>query len=747
MTTKTTAKKAKKAKRPKKQEKPKLSRSEAAKARFEREGGKPARMKGEGITFQYGALTPRGRDLALLREQFWLAHNYRNSMVEIDRSRRTALRALKFKLSPALVAIEEKVGERAVKADEEKAIQAKPATGLLGEIATLKVAIAARNQAIYGGKPLPKSKRTPEYNAGVKQRRADAKAGNKKDADKIGMKGRKADPEKGVDEKKPTGLYAKLAALQEERQKLSVKLYESERWIEASQKIWDDTTSKQRAARWETVDRYVERFAPEDGDTRVIDMGWGVLAQVGAASQSMAEGSAPGFRPWHQRKDKFAVQIQGGATINELTVADWSPHGQAQLKFSRRPGAVAGSKAGERRLQGHLRLRVGSELRENQQGGLKKSNRGVWAEVQFVYHRPIPPQAKIKWIYLIRRERGLRDVWTLHFVLEAPSWNKSDLATTGSVALDLGWKLMEDRRLRVAVWAGSDGHEGEVALPAWWLEEAFRVRRIQAYRDRCKNRAVPEILKWTKRWWDGRPNPHEKDRSINHTSGAQRVIRHIQRGIKAGCKAPKKIMDWVHRERHLHEYQDHLWSQLQGSRKDLYRRLAAYLTKRYAQVVIEDLNLSKFFRPYTGNDPVRVAADRVLRLYNGWAALSYLRDALKNRVRDRELVMVKPEFTTMRCHACQAVDKDWDDHSELCHRCPSCDLEWDQDVNAARNLLRDGGGPQPTWTRPPVSPDEIFSLNRNAPPNRAQRRAEALRAITGATSVFDRQSSEPVAAE
>lgn len=421
------------------------------------------------------------------------------------------------------------------------------------------------------------------------------------------------------------------------------------------------------------------------------------------AAKSMAKGTPPEFRRWSERKDKLAVQFQGGLSVSELLSGE---DRRAKLTVYRRPNAEPGSKRGETLLHGVLCMRVGSNGRDP-----------VWATIPITYHRSIPVHAKIKWLFLIRSSVGQKDRWSVQFVCESESWAKPDLAVGGSVGIDVGWRIFPDR-LRVAVWAGSDGEEGELALPNWWIQESRKERGIRSERDRLLDEIRPRVSEWA----------GENDRPwIAQTRSHRRIERLVYEARRDGLLVPEEIEAWRKRERHLYEYEAHLRDQLQGSRRDLYRRFAARITRDYAKVVLEDLDL-RYYHVRPNVEDGETVRDDVLKAYVRDACLSGLIDALKQRAREVELV--NPDGTTYVCHACG--DDEWKNvevRDALHHECSACGLEWDQDVNAARNILAFGSsGEAPNWSREPLAPSDVMTY----PPgmgNKAQRRAARNRAL------------------
>jgi hypothetical protein len=616
------------------------------------------KMQGDGRVFKFGARPPTTNQVLVL-EQFRLAHVYRNKRCEIELERRAEVDELLARLSPELLAVEDLIGAASSKADPDSGAPAEAGWGVLGEIERLEAAV----------KRLRKAKRSKS-----------AKDPILSEALKIARDALKA-------------LYASRKAIRAE-------LFADPAWIEASALIEAKEDAARKAAR------------AQNG------VYWGTGGAVDDACKSMRKGSPPKFRPWSCRKDKIEVQIPGGISLAKLLSGTST---QAKLVVSHRPSATPGSKRGGSRLAGVLSLRIGSQP--------DSPRVAIWTEIPFVYHRPLPPDAQIKRIFCTRRSLGCQDVWSVQFVLSAQkgAWAKPDLATEGRVGIDVGWRRMSDGRLRVAVWAGSDGEEGELALPARWCAEMEKVKRIQSERDRLLDAIRPFVVEWVKALEAlGRVPPRRDGKAVSvglpHTRSQARV-RALTKFLAArGEIVPAEIEAWRLRERHLLDYEAHTRAQLQASRKDLYRRFAARVTRTYKEIRIEKLDLREFHVLPLVEEGQTAKADRMKRNARN-ACLSSLIESLKGRGAD--VTAVEAAETTTRCHACGSVDSEWTDHLLLLHTCSACGLRWDQDVNAARNIL--GAGLDGGWVREPYAPGDLMTYTATGP-NRAERRAASAAA-------------------
>src|SRR5262249_10084792 len=156
-----------------------------------------------------------------------------------------------------------------------------------------------------------------------------------------------------------------------------------------------------------------------------------------------------------------------------------------RLKLVPVPARAYATGAPRRLRRTRAYLRIGSNAREP-----------VWAEVPVVLHRPLPEDATIKWVYLVRRHVATHEEWWLQFVVaQAQGFAKADAATSGTVAVDVGWRRLASG-LRVAYWVGDDGAEGQLVLPQAILTRLRKVEELQAIRDKHFDAMRGELAAW-----------------------------------------------------------------------------------------------------------------------------------------------------------------------------------------------------------------------------------------------------------
>lgn len=494
-------------------------------------------------------------------------------------------------------------------------------------------------------------------------------------------------------------LSARLKTLRAERKAIRERLFASAEWQEAQKEI--EGSAEEGAKRADGKARKKKKrvdgwFGREKkriyAEFRDAGLGWGTCVSIEQAAKAFRKDAPPQFRRW-DGKGKLAVQLQGGLSVEEALACR-----DTQVQVEAKPGGVwvQGKRRPRKLGTAILRLRVASEGRNP-----------VWCVVPFHLHRPLPEGAQIKWVYLLRRRIGTHDEWRVQFVLSQDSWARPDAAPGGSVGIDVGWRLMQpDGRLRVAVWSGDDGADGELSLPPWWLEQMRKTEDIRSIRDGLLNDAserltgwlggLAEVPGWIRDFVRGRdeesPSGREAVRRIScwraHGRFAALAIRWRDNRFDGDDAALEALESWRKRDRHLHEYEANLRDQLQGHRENMYRVFAADMRRRYAMACVEDMDLRKFHVLPKAEEE---AKDGAFKEHVRDACLSSLFKCLKESV--TTVLPVPAPSTTSACHACGS-EQSWD-RAILSHTCSSCGSRWDQDVNAARNLLRRGAASEP----------------------------------------------------
>lgn len=422
-------------------------------------------------------------------------------------------------------------------------------------------------------------------------------------------------------------------------------------------------------------------------------------ASINATAQSMNKALRSGPPPRFSRWDgsgRLVHQVQG----EPLT---WE---RALLGLDTRLRVSALRPRGSKRWNCTVSVRLGSVDRKS-----------IWVECPILLHRPLPDGCKITNVYLTCKRKGSKSPrgldhcepiyrYFLCFVVARTEGFAVAPSESGVVALDVGWRLVEDG-LRVCYFVGdksssvpeelqrniklsADGMVGELIIPwtcknnrghgagslAYWKH----TRDLQSIRDSHYNDMMASLREYVSGLseqpkWMGETAKHlhlmkSKDRILNWLAGWKR---------HDGDEAIYAIMSaWRRRETHLRRIETDSRENVWGWRKDLYVKFWAWLRSNYTLAVVENLDLAKMrLRP----DAASTDKTGALVEYRNLASCGLLLSSAAMPVK-----RLPPEDTTAICHACRNKCV-WDHGQELTHQCEHCGEVWDQDENACRNLL------------------------------------------------------------
>ena len=472
-----------------------------------------------------------------------------------------------------------------------------------------------------------------------------------------------------------------------------------------------------------------------------------------------ADGSPndPRFVPWRP-EGQIGVQIPNGIPTTELDT-DTFVRLDLDALVGDRP-----SKRAVKNRKGLLRLRVGTG----------EHRAPIWAEFPIIVSRPFPEGARIRRVTVTRRTNGpvgSKDEWTAQFTLAldpvAARYRRTG-PPGSTVAVDLGWRQMDDGAVRVGTAIGvrlgdREGGTSFTLLPPSIGERLAKLRGVRAVRDRSFNVIRDGLNGWLfgstdqdpqqgaldlhaaiqselPHWHKNFPAPIIRRADTSHV-GHYALVReraaHLSRWKSferlhrlvdfwrqhrfPGDDGAFSIAEaWRYHDRHLWCWEAQGIKKLWRHQRQVFRNAAAELAAKYETLVLEDLDLSRLARtpaPETGE------ANDTGGLRHAAAPGRY-REALVNAFGLHRVVFVPAAKTTLVCSHC---DTENTVGATLHFTCSGCGTRWDQDLNACHNLLRWG-----TAGRSPVgeAKRKIPSANEGSRFSRARKRKEAEQSAT-----------------
>lgn len=459
------------------------------------------------------------------------------------------------------------------------------------------------------------------------------------------------------------------------------------------------------------------------GEAVSFGLHWGTYLQVEDAVQAALKAAYKGnilscrqckendTYCWHRPVPKRYYKGSGvlaAQVMKGMAVPLWESQGHGQTQIDVKNGVV--------------RLRLGSEGRNP-----------IWGEWPVVFHRPLPPEARVKWVKMKREVLSSgKHEWSCLITLELPDDYVCEEGGNGVVAIDLGWRLQKSSsNLRVGYCYDGNGQveggsvitehrngmsipetiqipEGgyEIQLPQAIIERLRKVDDLQSIRRRIFNEAVDRLKTWRKECRDECPEWFlTRTRTLAHWASESALSSLVGTPTGKGNPDvdPPGVVTWRHnrfdgdesifedmeawrkQDKHLLTWQESQRRSVLRRRKDFYRRIGASLARRYSSVVFEDFDLAKMKRRNPVDGDVDVKA---VKWNEKTVASGEFREAVAQAfmLRGGKVWKVPSKLTTITCHQCGCQEK-WDAAPSIEHVCSQCGAKWDQDANAAVNIL------------------------------------------------------------
>lgn len=233
-------------------------------------------------------------------------------------------------------------------------------------------------------------------------------------------------------------------------------------------------------------------------------------------------------------------------------------------------------------------------------------------------------------------------------------------------------KNLDEMRASLVTWLRA--HEAE--LPAWLVERTILSRERPTPRSSAPP-AEPAI-----------PRPRNWHIALWRSAARFRALAFAWRETRfSGDEAGYDLLEnWRYRDEHLQNYQTGMHRGALLDRREQYRIAAVALAARYDTLVVGSTDLRELQRsPRPEEERTEIgSAKRAQRL----AAGSILRSTLENAFKRRggKVVVIDDHRATTTCHACGSLEE-WDRIAAREHTCDACGARWDQDENYCKNLL------------------------------------------------------------
>lgn len=303
----------------------------------------------------------------------------------------------------------------------------------------------------------------------------------------------------------------------------------------------------------------------------------------------------------------------------------------------------------------------------------------IWADLPMIYHRPIPEDCLIKWIWIERKKVGTHWKWKVNFSVSKQTWERADKTGSGYIGIDVNWRRL-DTGVRVAYGVGNDGRRWELVIPNERIERFQKVEDLISIRDKNFNAAKHSFGVWLK---NSKGIPEwlkEKTKNValwRSTAKLASVVFAWRKDRFAGDEGAYEALEkWRQQDKHLYDWQafqtrnNILW------RKDTFRKFVCKLRRHYEYVKIENLNVAEMRKNAAPEEVCNVS-----KTNRNIASIGLLLAIIKETVRYQT---VNPRNTSKTCHCCDKLTKL--DGKDLTYTCEHCGQMWDRDYNSAINI-------------------------------------------------------------
>lgn len=430
------------------------------------------------------------------------------------------------------------------------------------------------------------------------------------------------------------------------------------------------------------------------------------------------------------------------------------PEGWAKLpRTARRRAAKPYRGTAKRQRHGEgwqeIPARLDGQCVEMQFGWKPAERQSTWVRFPLTQHRPLPEDAEILWAYITRWRVGIHFEWRLQLTIESDTFHRpaQPTASGGTCAIDIGWRRIFDGNgsqvgLRVAYLVDEHGQEREIRTPDGLWQRLAKVYSLAQIRSRSLDQIRDRLVAWAA----GKQLPQW---FIDRSKGLSqwRAPRKLQRLVDTWKKEENRfdsddamlvdLLAWAKQDRHLATWEAHMRDRTIAHRREMWKQIAAELARTYQTILVEDglcrseeregqMKISDIKGweklPPEDGDPHE---GREQRRQSRMAAPGELRLAITHAVHKTASTVIdvaRAKKSTSECAWCGHVQKRADFAATISIQCESCGRVWDQDANAARNLLHRRGltsGQVPIASGPvraidgrPLASDKPAKLNR-----------------------------------
>ncbi|MFA5053156.1 MAG: hypothetical protein WC565_03815 [Parcubacteria group bacterium] len=484
------------------------------------------------------------------------------------------------------------------------------------------------------------------------------------------------------------------------------------------------------------------------------DLFWGTGAMVDkAVAQSFKkvplydgrEDKNPDFPRW-TGEGTLAIQIQSGEGKSKIQDIFGDDHrvriDPVDMKLLTSP------KRSDRRRAAKTMLTMAVS------GTSRGNSEYIMAKWPMVMHRPLVSSSQnITWVYVTKTKKGPGTVWSCEVTVNTePRGEDEDVPSGGTLAVVLGWRVVEGNRVRVAHWLADTGDTGVFDLSRHRIVDKAmpgrdyrgdspykgietdggrsgifatfrRSEEIVGTRADNFNAAIDELVAWLKSidtmpiWMraitsreegtagpSGKKLPSRKQATayIDKWKSPRHLVRLIAKWSENRFDGDEEIFEhmlaWRKQNHHLYQFEAGIRVKAQRRRNNAYRNLASRLAKTYSRIIIDSTNFKSIREKEADKakeDEQRLhkthkrRARSNLQIVAPGILRSYINEATKKSGSSYE--EVASDGTTFHCPRCNTSHKANKDIVSHMFSCSHCGLTRDISHVRLLNMLRSDG--------------------------------------------------------
>lgn len=332
-------------------------------------------------------------------------------------------------------------------------------------------------------------------------------------------------------------------------------------------------------------------------------------------------------------------------------------------------------------------------------------------EVPVKIHRAIPEDADIVGARLVVERVAGNHRIAVHITAKVPIIARTPQGP--AVAIHLGWRRDDDGAIRVATWRSNDdltvplalrdivtqdtAHSGRLLLSTRWQERMNRFDQIRS----CRDIALTEIKEFLVTWLTEHPLPVDEDDEHAITAGRIQQWRAPGRFAKLAQQwrqeppadgmeeIVEQLNTWRVADRRAWEREVNGRQKAIGHRRKSYERVAAWLARDCAQILVEDTDLASIIRKGKQGVLPGMVEDRAASQRTD-AAPGELRAIIGITAAREQVPIIEVDHTgiTLTHHGCgyrNPPDERWATDAKVL--CDGCGRTFDQDANATIGML------------------------------------------------------------